>query len=131
MGGGGPGQTGSMPSSAPPPAARPVRLPAPTGLPIEDVVGPLAEALGRRGVAVLVAEPGAGKTTVAPLRLLAAPWLAGGRIVLLEPRRVAARAAAARMAALVGGSVGGTVGLRTRDETRVGRDTRLEVVTEG
>lgn len=80
---------------------------------------------------MLVAPPGTGKTTVVPLRLLDEPWLAGQRIVVLEPRRLATRAAAARMAALVGGEIGGTVGYTTRDERRVGSATRVEVVTEG
>ena len=91
----------------------------------------LRAALADRGHAVLQAPPGAGKTTIVPLRLLDEPWLDGGRIVLLEPRRLAARAAAHRMAALVGEDVGGTVGLQTRDERRIGRTTRIEVVTEG
>lgn len=105
--------------------------PAPTGLPVEDVVDELRAALRDRGLGVLVAEPGAGKTTVVPLRLLDEPWLAGDRIVVLEPRRLATRAAARRMAALVGDRVGGLVGYTTRDERRVGSDTRIEVVTEG
>ena len=88
-------------------------------------------ALAGAGAAVLQAPPGAGKTTVVPLRLLDEPWLAGGRIVVLEPRRLAARAAAERMADLVGEQVGATVGYRTRDERRVSRSTRVEVVTEG
>jgi ATP-dependent helicase HrpB len=83
------------------------------------------------GLAVLQAEPGAGKTTVVPLRLLDEPWLEGRKIVILEPRRVAARAAARRMSDLVGQSVGDLVGVRTRDDTRVGPHTRIEVVTEG
>ena len=78
-----------------------------------------------------MAPPGAGKTTVVPLRLLDEPWLGGGRIVVLEPRRLATRAAARRMASLVGEGVGDTVGFRTRDERRVGPATRIEVVTEG
>jgi ATP-dependent helicase HrpB len=80
---------------------------------------------------VLQAPPGAGKTTVVPLRLLDEPWLAGGRIVMLEPRRLATRAAARRMASLLGDEVGGLVGYRTRDERRLGPATRVEVVTEG
>jgi ATP-dependent helicase HrpB len=83
------------------------------------------------GAAVLQAEPGAGKTTVVPLRLLDEPWVMGGRIVVLEPRRVAARAAAARMAELLGEEVGATVGYATRDDRRIGRTTRVEVVTDG
>lgn len=103
----------------------------PTGLPVEAVADDVRRALGGAGVAVLQAEPGAGKTTVIPLRLLDEPWLGGGRIVVLEPRRLAARAAARRMADLLGEPVGATVGYRTRDERRVGPDTRIEVVTEG
>jgi len=106
-------------------------LPAPTGLPVEDCVAGLRVALAGAGLAVLRAPPGAGKTTVVPLRLLDEPWLAGGRIVVLEPRRLATRAAARRMAALLGEEVGATVGYRTRDDRRVGPATRVEVVTEG
>lgn len=73
----------------------------PTGLPVEAVVGEVADALADAGTAVLVAPPGAGKTTVVPLRLLGAPWLGAQRIVVLEPRRLAARAAATRMAELL------------------------------
>jgi ATP-dependent helicase HrpB len=104
-------------------------------LPIDAVLGDLATALEANTRAVLVAEPGAGKTTVVPLALLDAPWRkeAGndGRIILLEPRRLAARAAAQRMASLLGESVGETVGLRVRLETKVSAKTRIEVVTEG
>jgi ATP-dependent helicase HrpB len=80
---------------------------------------------------VLVAPPGAGKTTVVPLRLLDEAWLGGGRIVVLEPRRLATRAAARRMASLLGEDVGAMVGYTTRDERHVGRSTRVEVVTDG
>jgi len=107
------------------------RVVASTGLPAEEIVTPLRIALAGRGLAVLQAPPGAGKTTVIPLRLLDEPWLAGGRIVMLEPRRLAARAAAARMASLLGEPVGQTVGYVTRDDRKVSRDTRIEVVTEG
>lgn len=102
-----------------------------TDLPVEDVVGDLSRALSERRNAVLVAPPGAGKTTLVPLRLLDDPWLAGRRIVVLEPRRLAARAAARRMADLLGEDVGATVGYQTRDERRIGPRTRIEVVTEG
>ncbi|MDP3659800.1 hypothetical protein, partial [Phenylobacterium sp.] len=78
-------------------------------LPIHDVLDALKLALAGAPAAVLVAPPGAGKTTVAPLALLDAPWLAGGRIIMLEPRRLAARAAAERMAATLGEAVGETV----------------------
>lgn len=80
---------------------------------------------------MLVAPPGAGKTTLVPLRLIDEPWVGGGRIVMLEPRRLAARAAARRLASLVGQEPGGLVGYQTRDERRIGPDTRIEVVTEG
>ena len=103
---------------------------APTGLPVEDVIPELRSALGG-GTAVLTAEAGAGKTTVVPLRLLDEDWLGDKRIVVLEPRRVAARAAATRMSDLLGEDVGGTVGYATRDERRTGKATRIEVVTEG
>ncbi len=104
--------------------------PPPTGLPVEDIMAPLRDALAD-GAAVLEAAPGAGKTTVVPLRLLGEGWRGDGRIVVLEPRRVAARAAAARMAALLGEEVGRTVGYTTRDDRRGGAATRVEVVTEG
>jgi len=102
-----------------------------TGLPVEECLPAVRTALAEEGQAVLQAPPGAGKTTVVPLRLLDEPWLAGGRIVMLEPRRLATRAAARRMAALRGEEVGGTVGYRTRDERCTGPSTRVEVVTEG
>jgi len=105
--------------------------PAHTGLPVEDVIPELRAALAGDGVAVLQAEPGAGKTTLVPLRLLDEPWLAGARIVVMEPRRVAARAAAARMANLLSEEVGVTVGYVTRDDRQVSRLTRIEVVTDG
>jgi ATP-dependent helicase HrpB len=100
-------------------------------LPIEPVLPAIADALAAHGAAVLVAPPGAGKTTRVPLALLDAPWLGDGTIVVLEPRRVAARAAARRMANLLDEDIGATVGFRVRADTRVGRDTRVEVVTEG
>jgi ATP-dependent helicase HrpB len=104
---------------------------ADTGLPIESVIPDVRAALDRHRRAVLTAEPGAGKTTVVPLRLLDEPWLGGKRIVMLEPRRLAARASAARMASLLGEQVGETVGVTTRDDRRVSSATRIEVVTEG
>ncbi|HET7570621.1 MAG TPA: ATP-dependent helicase HrpB [Gammaproteobacteria bacterium] len=100
-------------------------------LPIDDALPALRDALAARPDVVLHAPTGAGKTTRVPLALLNAPWLAGRRIVMLEPRRLAARAAARHMASLLGESVGATVGYRTRFDTRVGADTRVEVVTEG
>ena len=100
-------------------------------LPIDAVLGALKAALGSGAGAVLQAPPGSGKTTRVPLALLDEPWLAGRRIVMLEPRRLAARAAAAYMAGLLGEAVGRTVGYRVRMDTRVGPQTRIEVVTEG
>ena len=100
-------------------------------LPIEDVLPDIAATLAAGASAVLVAPPGAGKTTRVPLALLDAPWLAERKILLLEPRRLAARAAAERMASLLGEKVGDRVGLRARLDTRVGPKTRIEVVTEG
>lgn len=102
-----------------------------SSLPIDAVIPDLAAALGGGVSAVLQAPPGAGKTTGVPPALLDAPWLAGQRILMLEPRRLATRAAARRMAYLRGERVGDTVGFRVRGETRVGRATRIEVVTEG
>jgi ATP-dependent helicase HrpB len=102
-------------------------------LPIEPVLPELRRALGAASGAVLQAPPGAGKTTRVPLALLDEPWLANEhrRIVMLEPRRLAARAAAMRMAAMRRESVGETVGYRMRLDSRVGPRTRIEVVTEG
>src|SRR5690349_12326607 len=100
-------------------------------LPIDVVLDDVREALRTSSGAVLQAPPGAGKTTRVPLALLDEPWLSGGRIVMLEPRRLAARAAARRLAQSLGEPVGGTVGYRMRLDTRVGPTTRLEVVTEG
>jgi len=106
-------------------------MPCVSDLPIEHVLPRIAAALDDGVSAVLVAPPGAGKTTRVPLALLDAPWLAGRKILVLEPRRLAARAAAERMAFLLGEKVGERVGLRARLDTRVGPKTRIEVVTEG
>ena len=100
-------------------------------LPIEDALPGLKGALAQGNVAVLVAPPGAGKTTRVPLALLEEDWAGEGRLIVLEPRRLAARAAASRMAAQLGERVGQTIGLRVRFETRVSAATRIEVVTEG
>ena len=102
-----------------------------TPLPIDDVLGALAQALGKNNTAVLVAPPGAGKTTRVPLALLDEAWLKGGKIIILEPRRIAARAAAERMAQTIGERVGETVGYRVRFGSKVSKATRIEVVTEG
>ncbi|MGR3464919.1 ATP-dependent helicase HrpB [Limimaricola sp.] len=99
-----------------------------TRLPIDDAIPELLAALKRDGQAVLMAPPGAGKTTRVPLAMLDR---IPGRIVMLEPRRLAARAAAQRMAATLGEKVGGTVGFRIRGEAKVSKATRIEVVTEG
>jgi len=102
-----------------------------SGLPIDEALAPLCAALERGRNAVLAAPAGAGKSTVVPLALLEQPWASGKRLVMLEPRRLAARAVAVRMAATLGESAGDTVGYRMRLETRVGKRTRIEVVTEG
>jgi ATP-dependent helicase HrpB len=106
-------------------------IPPIDALPIEAVLPPLLDALARGPFAVLVARPGAGKTTRVPLALLDAGWRGDGRIIMLEPRRLAARAAARRMAATLGEAVGITVGYRVRLDARVSAATRIEVVTEG
>lgn len=108
-----------------------MRIPALPELPINAVLEGITAALETRGVAVLSAPPGAGKTTLVPLALLDQPWRNGGKIIVLEPRRLAARAAASRMASLLGEDVGRRVGYRMRLETRVSRETVIEVVTEG
>ena len=100
-------------------------------LPIEEALPALKAALTAGAAAVLVAPPGAGKTTVVPLALLNEAWTAGGRLIVLEPRRLAARAAAARMAQTLGEDVGDTVGFRVRMQSKISAKTRIEVVTEG
>ncbi|WP_259127016.1 MULTISPECIES: ATP-dependent helicase HrpB [unclassified Rhizobium] len=100
-------------------------------LPVSDVLPDIGAALAAERRAVLSAPPGAGKTTLVPLYLLDQDWRGDGKIVLLEPRRLAARAAASRMASLLGETVGETVGYRMRLDTRISAKTRIEVVTEG
>ena len=100
-------------------------------LPIHDALEPLRAALAVRTCAVVVAPPGAGKTTVVPLALMDEPWTQGGKIIVLEPRRIAARAAAERMASTLGEPVGERVGYRVRLQSKVSARTRVEVVTEG
>lgn len=104
------------------------RLPT---LPVTEVLSEIGAALATRGQAVLSAPPGAGKTTLVPLYLLDQPWRGDGKIILLEPRRLAARAAASRMASLLQENVGETVGYRMRLDNRISAKTRIEVVTEG
>ena len=99
--------------------------------PINEVIPAIRDALAAQPRLVLEAPPGAGKTTQVPLALLDAPWLAGKKILMLEPRRVAARAAAGFMAKQLGEAVGETVGYRIRFENKVSKATRIEVVTEG
>lgn len=100
-------------------------------LPVAEALPALRQALAVSGQAVLAAPPGSGKTTLVPLALLDQPWLAGKRILMLEPRRIAARASAARMAWLLGEKVGETVGYQIRFERKVSAATRIEVITEG
>ncbi|MCY7297619.1 MAG: ATP-dependent helicase HrpB [Ilumatobacteraceae bacterium] len=100
-------------------------------LPVLDALPAVLAALAEHGSAILVAPPGAGKTTLAPLVVVNEAWMVGQRIVMLEPRRLATRAAAQRMASLLGEAVGETVGYQTRDERHIGPGTRIEVVTEG
>ncbi|UPK46337.1 ATP-dependent helicase HrpB [Paenibacillus pabuli] len=102
-----------------------------TDLPIQQIIPELRQLFQEKDTGVLIAEPGAGKTTVVPLALLKEPWVAGRKIIMLEPRRLAARSAAARMAASLDEKVGLTVGYRVRMDTRVSPSTRIEVVTEG
>ena len=103
----------------------------PADLPILEALPALRRALAAGSNAVLQAPPGAGKTTGVPLALVDETWLGGAKILMLEPRRLAARAAARRMASLLSEAVGETVGYRIRLETRVGPKTRIEVVTDG
>ena len=105
-------------------------MPAPA-LPIDAVLPELRETLATETACVVHAPPGSGKTTRIPLALMDAPWLAGGKILMLEPRRLAARAAARHMAGLLGEKAGQRVGYRTRLDIRVSGATRVEVVTEG
>ena len=102
-----------------------------TDLPIREILSELKAALSKNNRAVLTAPPGSGKTTVVPLELLDEPWLNGKKIIMLEPRRLAARAAAKRMSDTIGRKVGETVGYSVRMDSKVSRETRAEVLTEG
>jgi len=108
--------------------AMPPKLP---DLPVLETIPALKAALADAGQAVLAAPPGAGKTTLVPLALLDEPWLKGRKIVMLEPRRLAARASARRMAQLLGEAVGETVGYQVRFDRKISARTRIEVITEG
>lgn len=100
-------------------------------LPVLDVLPDIKRALTNDCRAILIAPPGAGKTTAVPLQLLGETWLAVGKIIMLEPRRLAARTAARRMAASLGEPVGKTVGYRMRFDTKISKETKIEIVTEG
>jgi len=103
----------------------------PLGLPVEDILNSLKQQLSERHEVVLVAPPGAGKTSLVPLALLDEPWLKHRKILMLEPRRIATRSAAYRMASLLNESPGQTVGYRMRLDTNVSKQTKVEVITEG
>nr|CAA6829939.1 MAG: ATP-dependent helicase HrpB [uncultured Thiotrichaceae bacterium] len=103
----------------------------PTRLPVEEILDTLKQTLTGQDEVVLEAPPGAGKTTLVPLALLDEPWLAGKKILMLEPRRIAAKSAAHRMATLLNETAGQTVGYRMRLDTKVSKRTRIEVITEG
>lgn len=101
------------------------------GLPVEETLPSLKNSLTDQNIAILEAPPGAGKTTLVPLALLNERWLDNQKIIMLEPRRLAARTAAQRMANLLGEKVGQTVGYRVRQDKKISQQTRIEVVTEG
>ncbi len=107
------------------------REPSRGAFPVDDVLPALKDALRARNAAVLVAQPGAGKTTRVPLALLGEPWVNGRRILVLEPRRIAARAAASFMAGSIRERLGDTVGLRVRFGSKVSAKTKVEMITEG
>ncbi len=100
-------------------------------LPIASILPQLKDVLRTNPCAILVAQPGAGKTTQVPLAILQESWLQNQKILMLEPRRLAARAAARYMSKLRGEEVGQTIGYRVKNDTRVGPNTRIEVITEG
>lgn len=102
-----------------------------TGLPVADIIHEVQQQLQERTTLIVTAPPGAGKSTLLPLTLLDAEWLKGQKILMLEPRRLAAKTIAMRMADLMGEEVGKTIGYRVRFENRVSANTQLEVLTEG
>ena len=104
---------------------------APSALPIDSVLPQIGAHLASQNSAVLVAPPGAGKTTRVPLFLLEQDFCRTGKIIVLEPRRLAARAAAERMASMLGEQIGQTIGLRVRLQSKISHQTRIEIVTEG
>lgn len=106
-------------------------IPEDTGSPVSEIIFPLKEALKQNNSVIISAPPGAGKSTLLPLTLLNESWLGSGKIIMLEPRRLAARSVAMRMATLMNEPVGKTIGYRIRFETNVSSETKLEVVTEG
>src|SRR5258708_23199941 len=99
--------------------------------PVEEIVPELKSSFRNNKTIILQAPPGVGKSTIVPLRILKEPWLVGKKIIMLQPRRLAARSVAARMADLLNEKIGETVGYRIRFENAVGKNTRIEVVTEG
>jgi len=103
----------------------------PADLPVSEIIPELRQSLSEKNTLVLTAPPGAGKSTVLPLALLHEPWLNGKKILMLEPRRIAARAVASRMAEILNQEVGQTIGYRIRFENRISAQTRIEVLTEG
>jgi ATP-dependent helicase HrpB len=106
-------------------------MPSTTQLPIQEIIPALLQALADHPIVILEAPPGAGKSTELPLHLLKAPWLQGQKMLMLQPRRLAARAVATRLAAQLGEQVGETAGYRVRFERKIGAQTRIEVLTEG
>src|SRR5258708_28069062 len=99
--------------------------------PVEEIVPELKSSFRNNKTIILQAPPGVGKSTIVPLRILKEPWLVGKKIIMLQPRRLAARSVAARMADLLNEKIGETVGYRIRFENVIGKNTRIEVVTEG
>jgi len=102
-----------------------------TAYPVLEILPPLKKQLSEKNIVILQAPPGAGKSTVLPLELVNEPWLDGKKMIMLEPRRLAARSVANRMATLKNENAGETIGYRIRFETKVTSRTRIEVVTEG
>ncbi len=107
------------------------QFPGQSGLPVEDSLDRLKQHLCEHHEVVLEAPPGAGKTTLVPLALMDEPWLSGKKILMLEPRRIATKSAAYRMASLINEIPGQTVGYRMRLESKIGRHSRIEIITEG